>query len=38
MGIPVGTAVAGSPPHRYVREAFPHTALAFGLARKRSLG
>jgi len=27
-GIAVGTAVASRPPHRSVREALPHTALA----------
>ncbi len=27
-GIAVGTTVAGSPPHRSVREVFPHTAPA----------
>ena len=31
-GIAVGTAVAGSPPHRSVREVFPHTAPALSRA------
>jgi len=33
--IAVGTAVAGSPPHRSVREELPHTALTLSLARNR---
>ena len=37
-GIAVGTAVTGRPPHRSVREVFPHTALAASRARKRSFG
>jgi antitoxin (DNA-binding transcriptional repressor) of toxin-antitoxin stability system len=38
MEIAVGTAVTGGPPHRSVREGFPHTALAVSRARKRSVG
>ncbi len=38
MGIAVGTVVADGPPHRSVREAFPHTALAASRARNRSPG
>ena len=36
--ITVGTAVAGGPPHRSVREELPHTAPALSRARNRSLG
>ena len=38
LGNAVGTAVTGRPPHRSVREVFPHTALAASRARKRSFG
>ncbi len=33
--IAVGTAVAGGPPHRSVREGFPHTAPTSSRARNR---
>ena len=36
--IAVGTAVAGGPPRRSVREELPHTALALSRARKRCSG
>ena len=36
--IAVGTAVAGGPPRRSVREALPHTAPALSLARNRLSG
>ena len=35
-GIAVGTAVAGGPPRRSVREELPHTAPALSLARYRA--
>ena len=35
VGIAVGTAVAGGPPHRSVREVLPHTALALSRAQNR---
>ena len=38
MFIAVGTAVAGGPPHRSVREGLPHTAPALSRARNRTLG
>jgi hypothetical protein len=36
--IAVGTAVTGGPPHRSVREVFPHTAPALSRARCRMFG
>lgn len=36
--IAVGTAIAGRPPHRSVREELPHTALAASRSRNRTLG
>ena len=38
LTIAVGTAVAGGPPHRSVREVLPHTAPALSRARNRSSG
>jgi len=36
--IAVGTAIAGRPPHRSVREELPHTAPALSRSRKRCSG
>ena len=36
--VAVGTALAGGPPHRSVREGFPHSAPTLGRASKRTLG